>query len=761
MNVSITEGLDLMPPEFADGLGAWSSGDGTPGAASYDGAANASLKSADADFDGCLQLLKTETVQKLRWFGQTPMRPGLYLRVRTRVKATAGVIPEVRIAAYAADAGGAPLPGLVQVGPSVALGGYGEVVEVSDIVAASARPGVDMAWGTAAAYGHFGLDLTGGTGGTVRIDDISIEDVSGAFLGEVIDAVDLRDYGALGDGVTDDRAAFVAADAAAAGRTLMVPEGVYRVGSSLTLQSKVRFEGRLDMDDAAHLVLTRNFDLPSYVDAFGDEAQGFRKGFQALLHAADHDAFDLAGRRVDISAPLDMAAAAGDITTFETPRALRNGQIYALASTAWDSGTVTLTGAYDPQAPETISGIATPGQIEVGALVTGAGVGREVYVRAVDEGAGSVTLSRPLFGPAASQSYSFTRFRYALDFSGFSRLSHFTLDSVSFSLLGRASGVMLAPDGEGFALRDCGIDRPADRAVTSPGAGCTGLTLDRCRFASDEAAAASSARSSVGINVNADRAKLRHCRFDRFGLGAMLSGRGHLVIGNAIDQGDGVAGGALAPGLVLAVAATGSVVSANAIDDCYIEWTNEHDATPDAGVGASFGGLTVTGNTFAAADALASFHFIEVKPYGTGHHLADVAVTNNLFRIESGSIERVDGVDTTHAALDPAQCVNLTFGGNGYAGIDVATASPALVLQDQNSAQATWVADLGGVLPFGGLGRSVVAVTAEGPILDAASTPVAQVPHVLPDTGAGTVEVVWPVACSGTVLVTVRADRPV
>jgi len=42
----------------------------------------------------------------------------------------------------------------------------------------------------------------------VRVDDFLIEDVTSAFLRDMLGIVDVRDYGAIGDGVTDDSAAF-------------------------------------------------------------------------------------------------------------------------------------------------------------------------------------------------------------------------------------------------------------------------------------------------------------------------------------------------------------------------------------------------------------------------------------------------------------------------------------------------------------------------------------------------------------------------
>ena len=162
---------------------------------------------------------------------ETPILPGCYLRVRARIKALAGNLPDVRIAAFAGDAGGDALPGVTTVGPQVTLTTYGEVVEVSAIVGTGQRTGVDMVWGPEAVFGHFGIDLAGPSGGVVRIDDIEIEDVSRFFLRDVIATVDVRDFGAIGDGVTDDHAAFEAADTAAQGREMIVPAGTYFLGT--------------------------------------------------------------------------------------------------------------------------------------------------------------------------------------------------------------------------------------------------------------------------------------------------------------------------------------------------------------------------------------------------------------------------------------------------------------------------------------------------------------------------------------------------
>ena len=441
MNMAITDGLMLMPPPFAAGLTQWSRADGTPGTTSYAGAADAALVPADQDFGGCLELQKTETTQRLRYKGETPFRPGLYLRVTARVKAVAGNMPAVRIAAYAARADGSAVAVPV-TGPQVTLTSYGAVVTVSAIVGSGNRTGVDMVWGTEPSYAHFGLDLTGANGGIIRIDDLVIEDVTAIFHRKMIDVVDVRDYGALGNGTTDDRAAFVAADQAAAGRTLLVSAGTYRIGSSLTLDSAVRFEGTVTLPEAARLTCTRNYDLETYSAAFGSDLEGFRRGLQSLFYFSDHVVFDLSGRKVDLPAPLDVATLAG-LTSLTSRRVLTNGQIGAANTTAWTTDQVTSVASYAPASPTLLTGVANVANIPVGSRVSGTGVGREVYVRARNVAAGTLTLSQPLWGGAGTRSYTFRRYKYLLDFSGFENLARFEITDIDFNCAGRASGVML------------------------------------------------------------------------------------------------------------------------------------------------------------------------------------------------------------------------------------------------------------------------------------------------------------------------------
>ena len=318
MNKAITDGVQLMPPAFQEGLDVWSSGDGTPGSDTYENAANAAFVPADADFGAALELQKVNTTQRLRYMGETPLLPGCYLRITARVKAVSGNLPSVRIAGWAGGAGGLEVTGIITTGPAVSLTSYGNVTEVSAIVGAGNRGGVDMVWGPDALYGHFGLDLTGANGGIVRIDDIIIEDITSAFLRDLLATVDVRDYGAVGDGTTNDGPAFDEAIAAADGRTVLVPSGTYFLDQDVTFNTPVKFEGTLAMPDDRMLLLQRNFDFPTYMEAFEDETIAFQKGFQALINNVDHESFDLGGRKVKVFSEIDMQAAVPNRTSYST-----------------------------------------------------------------------------------------------------------------------------------------------------------------------------------------------------------------------------------------------------------------------------------------------------------------------------------------------------------------------------------------------------------------------------------------------------------
>ena len=141
-------------------------------------------------------------------------------------------------------------------------------------------------------------------------------------------------------------------------------------------------------------------------------------------------------------------------------RVIRNGQFNAVSSPNWTPDVVTSQATYAPASPHTLTAVANVANVQVGSLVTGNGVGREVYVTSKNDGAGTITLSQPLYDAAGTQTFTFTRFKYILDFSGYSKLSKFTITDVEFQCATFASGVMLAPAGQTFHLKDCFVTKP-------------------------------------------------------------------------------------------------------------------------------------------------------------------------------------------------------------------------------------------------------------------------------------------------------------
>ncbi len=246
-----------------------------------------------------------------------------------------------------------------------------------------------------------------------------------------------------------------------------------------------------------------------------------------------------------------MQAADPTRTRLETRRVIRNGQFQPDDSAAWDTVVVTSQATYSVSNNDTLTQVVNAASIPVGALVTGNGVGCEVYVTSVNESAQTAELSSPLYDAEGSQVFTFTRFKYMLDFSGYEKLSQFILSDIEFQGRGVASGIMMAPDGFTFHVRDCFINKPKDRGITSPGRGCQGMMLDRCQLISDEQSVPVASRVSIGFNANANDVKIRSNRVSKFKHFCVLAGSGSLITGNHWFHGDEEVNGLRKGGVVI------------------------------------------------------------------------------------------------------------------------------------------------------------------------------------------------------------------
>lgn len=756
MNKAVTDGIDLMPPAFADGLSVWSSENGLSTEPTYDGASNAALVSADADFGDCLEIFKTASVQPLRWTGTTPMTPGCYLRISARVKLVGGNRPYVRIASYAMDSSGAAVA-VDTTGDEVFLETYGEVYEVSAVVGQGARGGVDLIWSQQAVAAHFGLDLTGDNNCSVRIESIQIEDATADFLRTLMDWVDVRDYGAIGDGVTDDTDAFFAADAAAQGRDVVVPEGTYYIGSELTLDARVRFTGQIAHDSPGRIALTHNYNYDTYLDAFQDEQVALERAIGALYAFTDHDSLDLCGRQIRLTRPVDVHAAVGDRDTYGNRRAIRNGHLEAASSSDWDDSTATSSASYDSSEPLELSNVVNVAQIERGSLITGTGVGREVYVREVDIPNAKLVLSQPLYGATASQNYSFTRFRYMLDYSGFTSINRQCLMQIEFLGNRRASAVMLAQSGTAWHIHDCWFVRPKDRGITSIGEGCNGISIESNEFLAPDSDQDVGDRTSIALNTNKNDMKIRNNRIVQFLHFAVVAGGGHIFSCNHWWQGDSAGeGAARSAGVVLTNRNVKTVFTGNYCDNAFIELTDEHNGNVDSDT--AYGNLTITGNIFTCSSVPKSFTYIRIAPIGENQYLDGIAIIGNAFKtIGNDVISRFDGVDLDRGTLDGTRTRSITVSGNVFESVQIRTANPVAVPYTKFGTSANWTVSTTGRLPFG---LRVLGVDGVAPTQGISSSWDGRLPRVAVQQGSTfeDIALTWPEAVGGSVIIHARCD---
>jgi hypothetical protein len=389
-------------------------------------------------------------------------------------------------------------------------------------------------------------------------------------------------------------------------------------------------------------------------------------------------------------------------------------------------------------------------------------VGREVYVQSVNVANGTVELSQPLFAAAGTRTFTFQRYRYLIDMSGFENLSRIEFREVEFNCLGIASGIILPRVGIAIRVDSCFFNRPRDRGITSAGSGCQGLMVDGCQFISNEQDVVAQSRTTIAVNVNANDAKLRSNRVVRFAHFAILGGSGHLVIGNHFFQGDEQLAGLRRAGIVFTSTHARSLVTGNYIDNCFIEWSNEHDPEPDFSNELSFGGLTISTNIFMAIDVASSFRWIVVTPRGAGHFINGLVVTDNTFRAVNGSVDRVEMVDTTFAGLDFGRMRNVTFEANAFHAVSQFTISPLVIEHNQTTEAATWVVEPGPFLPFGGRARVVTGIVPQGAVTNASNVAQYAFPNVLVEQGTARnqAHLRWPSAVKGRAIVTVRCDNP-
>ncbi len=244
--------------------------------------------------------------------------------------------------------------------------------------------------------------------------------------------LDVRDFGAIGDGLADDSAALISATRAAGRRGIAVPPGAYRLTTDLTVDGPARIVGRIIQPADKLFILTENLDLPSYIAAFGREA-GPPKAFAALFAIRCDATLDFRGETVVLDAPFDFARyVPAGLIRFR--RGLRRGRISVRPGPRWLS-------EEDDVLEE-------------------------------------------------------CRRRYALDLSGFTEIGEVVVNDLTLDLAGCADGIRLPRRRGAARFSDLVVAEPSGCGLADLATGHAPLDLDGCRFIARREAAATGITTS-------------------------------------------------------------------------------------------------------------------------------------------------------------------------------------------------------------------------------------------------------------------------
>ena len=267
-------------------------------------------------------------------------------------------------------------------------------------------------------------------------------------------------------------------------------------------------------------------------------------------------------------------------------------------------------------------------------------------------------------------------------------------------------------------------------------------------------------RKTIAFNVNDNDAKIRNNRAVRFKTLWRFGCRWLYHLWKSLFQGDNQATSDRTAGIVIARNFTNTVITGNYIDNCFIEWSDELDPSPD-GSGQAFSGLTISNNFCLFSHLDYWFNAIRLVPYNSGHTIDGLTITGNSFKCSSGNIDRIEGVDTTFASLDTENIKEFIMKDNSFINIDNPTPNPVTLEVEKTSANDTWAVELENHLPFGLKAKNVTSIVAKGAIRNASNQNIFTQPYTLVEQGNGDNEVAikWSTAVKGSVVCTVRGDN--
>lgn len=563
-------------------------------------------------------------------------------------------------------------------------------------------------------------------------------------------AVTPEQYGAVGDGTTDDRTAIV--NALASNKTVLMTK-TYRIGSNLSITSGTMvFVGTGKLKPSSSVVITLGsavivggttaqcFDtsaggsfntasanntrgpslkisnyIPSDLSSTTQDA-GFEQALKDLFNL-NYYSLDLEGRTVTLTRSIDVFSITG-VATNPSWKKLSNGRINLHSSFSTNSPTSTNTKSANlVKGSETIT-VSSVADLAIGMEISGPGIPICSFIVSKDSLTNTFRISNKCYTTSTGVTITWKKHSFALNFSGMDRLTKFTFDNIHWDLNNLGSGYFGSKSDDIVECNACRFENPETFAWAQPMEG-GGTVIINSDFNSGQSATLPTSRTRIGIVIGGD-SRVYNNRWAYFKHSAVFTGGSVQFIGNHPFAGYTAGLAAKTAGIVYQQYVRG-LFTGNYIDNGWLELRNETFAY---NANASVGGLTICDNFWTSTrQPVTTESFIVVAPYTTDSTLKDITIANNIFRpLVDGGGSKMDyatKIDTTKGTIDGTTIVNCFMHDNAYDGRDTGSninymqGSP-LTLKIAPNAGVYSEVDFGDTLMFKIVPKNITNITVYG-----------------------------------------------
>lgn len=415
---------------------------------------------------------------------------------------------------------------------------------------------------------------------------------------------------------------------------------------------------------------TKQLVIGPYLSAYANNPDSaLAAALKELFSGDSSSTLDLEGRTITLNGPVDVAQAAAKTSSSVFCR-ITNG----ILTISQDVPNQSVTKQGQLQALALTMTLSSTQGIVRGMHISGPGLSRETYVTEVINGT-DIGINTYAISAQTNQQYTFTKFGYLLDFSGFNQLSRLSIDHVNFSLRGMVSGIMMGSDGIANHIESNWILDPKNRGITDFNSGARGISINNNEMVSNATAYADSLRYPVAITISNNDPKIRSNRIAMFRHAMIIHGGGALITGNHWWQG---VENARTAGLIFTGRRVKGLVDGNYVDNNWIELSNESAAANTTPIGR----ISIVGNHFTNAwqgDSAAQFSWIRIAPYTVDAPVAGILVTGNTFISLQATVLRSESVDATNGSVNLTNFEDVYFSDNTWEKVTYRTYNPLTV----------------------------------------------------------------------------------